>query len=90
MDDKTKKQIQEKYFYHSFESICKESRNYYSDSEMGKAKNSPKQKMTLIFKWYFGLCTQLALNGDTVNRVDYQEYCSLSLRAFINRRRYGY
>jgi trans-AT polyketide synthase/acyltransferase/oxidoreductase domain-containing protein len=38
--------------------------------------------MALIFRWYFGYSTRLALNGDKDSRVDYQVHCGPALGAF--------
>jgi trans-AT polyketide synthase/acyltransferase/oxidoreductase domain-containing protein len=38
--------------------------------------------MALIFRWYFGYSTQLALSGDSKRRVDYQIHCGPALGAF--------
>jgi hypothetical protein len=65
IDDKTKTQIQEKYFKRSFESIFEELKEHYPQNIIDKANNNPKHKMALIFKWYFYYSTKLALSGKT-------------------------
>ncbi|WP_438432116.1 ACP S-malonyltransferase [Gorillibacterium sp. sgz500922] len=82
LDDKTKVQIQEKYFKRSFASIFEELKSYYPPGEIEKAESNPKHKMALIFKWYFANSTQLALNGNVESKVDYQVHCGPALGAF--------
>ncbi|MDT8977361.1 ACP S-malonyltransferase [Paenibacillus sp. chi10] len=82
IDEKTKKQIQEKYFKRSFESVFEELKSYYPHSDIEKAENNPKHKMALIFKWYFAYSTKLALSGNIECKVDYQVHCGPSLGAF--------
>lgn len=85
IDEKTKKQIQEKYFKKSFAQIWGETKTYWSKikpDEIVKAEKSPKHKMALIFGWYFGHSTWLALTGSEEQRVDYQVQCGPALGAF--------
>jgi trans-AT polyketide synthase, acyltransferase and oxidoreductase domains len=85
IDEKTKIQIQEKYCKRSFDDIWKDCEEYYSINvphELEKAKQNPKTKMALIFRWYFGYSSRLALTGNIENKVDYQVYCGPSLGAF--------
>jgi trans-AT polyketide synthase, acyltransferase and oxidoreductase domains len=82
IDNKTKKQLQEKYFKRSFDDIFNEIKSRYSIEEIEKAERNPKHKMALIFRWYFGYTTHLALNGILDHKVDYQIHCGPSLGAF--------
>lgn len=81
IDDKTKAQIQEKYFKRSFESVYETVRTRYPQV-VEKAERNPKYKMALIFRWYFSYSTRLALQGDQENKVDYQIHCGPALGAF--------
>lgn len=85
IDEKTRQQIQEKYFKKSFDQVYADVREYYgrfAPEELEKAEKNPKIKMALIFRWYFGHGTRLALNGDQANRVDFQVQCGPALGAF--------
>jgi trans-AT polyketide synthase, acyltransferase and oxidoreductase domains len=82
IDEKTKTQIQEKYFKRSFEKVYEDVKSFYPKPEIEKAERNPKHKMALIFRWYFGYSSRLALNGSEENRVDYQVHCGPSLGAF--------
>lgn len=82
IDEKTKLQIQEKYFKRSFEEVYKEVKAFYPAQEIEKAERNPKHKMALIFRWYFGYSSRLALNGSEESKVDYQIHCGPALGAF--------
>ncbi|MBP2630736.1 MAG: PfaD family protein [Firmicutes bacterium] len=82
IDEKTKKQIQEKYFNKSFEEVYDDVKKFYPPHEIEKAERNPKHKMALIFRWYFGYSSRLALKGDEKCRVDYQIHCGPALGAF--------
>lgn len=82
IDDKTKKNIQERYFRKSFAEVYEEVRAYYPSQEIERAERNPKQKMALVFKWYFGMSSRLALKGDVNRIVDFQVHCGPALGAF--------
>ncbi len=82
IDEKTKKQLQERYFKRSFEEIYQEVKSFYPAQEIEKAEKNPKHKMALIFRRYFGYGSQWALSGDPERKVDYQVPCGPALGAF--------
>jgi trans-AT polyketide synthase/acyltransferase/oxidoreductase domain-containing protein len=85
IDAKTRQQIQDKYFRRSFAEVWQETRDYYSRTyphKLAELEANPKQKMALIFKWYFVHTTRLALQGKEDQRVDYQIHCGPALGAF--------
>ena len=82
IDEKTKKQLQERYFKRSFEEIYREVKSFYPTREIEKADQNPKHKMALIFRWYFGYGSRLALSGDQTDKVNYQVQCGPALGAF--------
>jgi trans-AT polyketide synthase, acyltransferase and oxidoreductase domains len=85
IDPKTRQQIQERYFKRSFEDVWNETRTYYLRSHPGKLaeiEKNPKQKMALIFKWYFVHTTRLAMRGSDEQKVDYQVHCGPAMGAF--------
>jgi trans-AT polyketide synthase/acyltransferase/oxidoreductase domain-containing protein len=82
IDEKTKKQLQERYFKQSFEEIYQVVKSSCPPEEIERAEGNPKHKMALIFKWYFGYTTRLALEGNTEHKVDFQVHCGPSLGAF--------
>lgn len=85
IDQKTRTQIQEKYFRRSFDDVWEETKGFYQRSapaEIAKAENDPKHKMALIFRWYFVHTMRLAAAGGTEQKVDYQIHCGPALGAF--------
>ncbi len=82
IDEKTKKQIQEKFFKKSFNEVYEECKNFYPPHEIEKAEKNPKYKMAVVFKWYFWYSTNLALNGIEDRSVDFQIHCGPALGAF--------
>ena len=85
IDARTRAQIEEKYFKRSFEDVWRETRAYYQTAmpqKMHEIESNPKQKMALIFKWYFVHTTRLAMHGVNEQKVDYQIHCGPALGAF--------
>ncbi len=53
------------------------------DPEMlSHAKADPKQRMALVFRWYLGLSSRWANNGEKGREMDYQIWCGPSMGAF--------
>lgn len=81
IDEKQKKQIEEKYFGKSFEDVYEDVKKFYDEETIRKAEEKPKVKMALIFRWYFGHSTRLALSGDVSGKVNFQIHCGPALGA---------
>lgn len=82
IDEKTSNMIQEKYFHRSFAEIYREIQASAPPHEIEKAERNPKHKMALVFAWYFGHTTYLALSGNQQYKVDYQIHCGPALGSF--------
>jgi trans-AT polyketide synthase/acyltransferase/oxidoreductase domain-containing protein len=84
--EKTRKQLQTTYFKKTFEEVWEDSRKYLEGQgmrhEVVKAEANPKHKMALVFRWYFGYTTRLALRGAQDERVNYQVHTGPALGAF--------
>ncbi|WP_232484486.1 MULTISPECIES: PfaD family polyunsaturated fatty acid/polyketide biosynthesis protein [Bacillus amyloliquefaciens group] len=82
IDPQTLNQIQQKYFKRSIDEVYQEIKSYYPPQEIAKAEQNTKHKMALVFRWYFGHSTRLALSGSEKSKVDYQIHCGPALGAF--------
>jgi len=85
IDNKTKAQLEEKYFRRSFEEVYAETKAYYSEylpELIESAERNPKRKMALIFKWYFVHSMRLAKQGDLNQQINYQIHCGPAMGAF--------
>lgn len=82
IDDKTKMQLQNNYFKRSFSEIYDEVKQYCSFKDINKADQNPKMKMALIFRWYFGYSSYLALSGIEDGKVNFQIHCGPALGVF--------
>jgi trans-AT polyketide synthase/acyltransferase/oxidoreductase domain-containing protein len=82
IDPKTREHLQSVYFRKSFDAVYEDVKAYYPPSEIEKAEAVPKYKMALIFKWYFGYSSRLALSGSKESKIDYQVHSGPALGAF--------
>ena len=85
LDDRTRDEIQDKYFRRSFDEVYQETCVYYAahdPQQVARAERDPKHKMALVFRWYFVHSMRLALKGSMDQRVDYQVHCGPALGAF--------
>jgi trans-AT polyketide synthase/acyltransferase/oxidoreductase domain-containing protein len=85
IDPKTREQIENRYFGRTFDAVYAETRDYYQRTMpaiIDNAERNPKQKMALIFRWYFIQTSRLALRGAEDRKSDYQVHCGPALGAF--------
>ncbi|HSN99756.1 MAG TPA: ACP S-malonyltransferase [Candidatus Nanopelagicales bacterium] len=85
IDPATLRRIQDSYFHRDFDSVYEESRAWYAahrPEQLARAEANPKQRMAMIFKWYFVHSSRLALRGDPTHVADYQIHCGPAMGAF--------
>ncbi|MGD9364365.1 MAG: ACP S-malonyltransferase [Desulfobacteraceae bacterium] len=80
--EKERNQLQKKYFKRSFDDIFENCKKFYPPEEIEKANSNPKVKMAMIFKWYFGYSTRIAMTGDEKQKINFQVHCGPALGAF--------
>lgn len=84
LDAQTRTQIETRYFGRTIAAVWQETKDYYVSKRQKTAEEleaNPKQKMAMIFKWYFVHSTRLAFAG--LNSViDYQVHCGPAMGAF--------
>jgi len=51
-------------------------------SQIAKARENPKRKMALVFRWYLGLATRWGTSGEKGRELDYQVWCGPAMGAF--------
>ncbi|MEV8474411.1 ACP S-malonyltransferase [Streptomyces sp. NPDC051173] len=82
----TRSLLERTYFGRSLDRVWEEVRDYLRsrgrDAEITQAEAQPKQKMALVFRWYFFHTTRLAMAGDGSGKVNYQIQTGPALGAF--------
>jgi trans-AT polyketide synthase, acyltransferase and oxidoreductase domains len=72
-------------FQMSLEDVWQKTEEFFNErdpSQVEKAKQNPKHKMALIFRWYLGLSSRWANAGVEDRQVDYQVWCGPAMGAF--------
>jgi trans-AT polyketide synthase/acyltransferase/oxidoreductase domain-containing protein len=85
LDAKSREQIQTQFFKRSFEEVWQETKAYYLNSGRkteDELERNGKQKMALIFRWYFIHSARLAASGSDASTVDYQVHCGPAMGSF--------
>lgn len=85
IDATTRAQLETRYFKKSIAEIFAETKQYYlgvMPQAIERAEKDPKQKMALVFRWYFIHTARLALRGNLDDKVDYQIHCGPAMGAF--------
>lgn len=80
-----KHEIETKYFKKTFEQVWEqicEYKNKKNAEQIKEAKNNPRLRMTLVFKWYFAHCSQVTLSGDENEKDNFQIFCGPALGSF--------
>ncbi len=83
--DAVLKQIEKSYFKRSVGEVWDETREYYlknAPDRLAVAEKNPKQKMALVFRWYFIQSHRLAQRGIAEGKVDFQIQCGPAMGAF--------
>ncbi len=65
--------------------IWASTRAYFGERdprEIERAQREPKHRMALVFRWYLGLSSRWAIDGDPARKLDYQIWCGPAMGAF--------
>jgi trans-AT polyketide synthase/acyltransferase/oxidoreductase domain-containing protein len=85
MEPPVRSMLERTYFKCSLEEVWREVREYYNNSRPERielAERNPKQKMALVFRWYFAQTSRLAMEGDLSRSADFQVHCGPAMGAF--------
>lgn len=77
--------LEERYFRASFEEVWQGVQEYFSTrdpKQLSKAAAQPKHQMALVFRWYLGLSSRWAQQGNTDRSVDFQIWCGPVMGSF--------
>jgi len=56
--------------------------NQRDPEQIARAKDNPKRKMALVFRWYLGLATRWGITHQKGREMDYQIWCGPAMGAF--------
>jgi trans-AT polyketide synthase/acyltransferase/oxidoreductase domain-containing protein len=67
------------------EEVWQETRAFWQvrdPGELVRAEADPKHRMALVFRWYLGMSSRWAIDGNVSRRMDYQIWCGPAMGAF--------
>jgi len=77
--------LEKQIFQRDMESIWQDTVKFFTErdpTQIERAKNNPKRKMALIFRWYLGLSSRWSNIGEPGREMDYQIWCGPSMGSF--------
>jgi trans-AT polyketide synthase, acyltransferase and oxidoreductase domains len=78
-------QLEAQCFGRSVAEVWEETRGHYArvaPKQLAEAEANPKQKMAMVFRWYWIHANRLAMLGDPDGRTDYEIHCGPAMGAF--------
>jgi len=83
--DNERKKIEQQVFRCSLEEVWQQTEEYFharDPHQIERAKDHPKRKMALIFRWYLGLSSHWSNIGQNDRETDYQIWAGPAIGAF--------
>lgn len=83
--EKERQSLEKTIFKAPLQDIWQLTQDFFNErdpEQVEKAKQDPKHKMALIFRWYLGLSSRWANAGEVSRQVDYQVWCGPAMGAF--------
>ncbi|HEY9076233.1 MAG TPA: PfaD family polyunsaturated fatty acid/polyketide biosynthesis protein [Anaerolineaceae bacterium] len=80
-----REKLEKQVFRREIEAIWQDTLRFFSErdpKQIERAEKDPHQKMALVFRWYLGLSSRWAVNGEPGREMDYQVWCGPAMGAF--------
>ncbi len=80
-----RQKLETQIFRRSLDEIWAETAEFFArrdPAQLERANRDPHQKMALVFRWYLGLSSRWAVNGEKGREMDYQIWCGPAMGAF--------
>jgi PfaD family protein len=77
--------LEEKIFQRSLDDVWNDTVRYFGErdpDQIERARDLPKRRMALVFRWYLGLSSGWSVAGDPQRAADYQIWCGPAMGAF--------
>jgi PfaD family protein len=80
-----REKLESRVFQRTFDEVWESCVAFFNErdpSQIARAKDHPKRKMALVFRWYLGLATHWGIQGVSERAMDYQIWCGPAMGAF--------
>jgi trans-AT polyketide synthase, acyltransferase and oxidoreductase domains len=78
-------ELEQKVLGESIETIWESTRSFWESrnpEQAARAEKDPHHKMALVFRWYLGLSSRWAIDGQSDRTMDYQIWCGPAMGSF--------
>jgi trans-AT polyketide synthase, acyltransferase and oxidoreductase domains len=78
LPDAVRAELEERILGASIEAVWRETMAYWRErrpAEIERAESDPKHRMALVFRWYLGMSSRWAIQGEVGRRADFQVWC---------------
>lgn len=83
--EQTRARIERDLFRTSFEEVWAGTRAFWlarEPDQVARAEHDEQHRMALVFRWYLGMSSRWAIQGEDSRRGDYQIWCGPAMGAF--------
>ncbi|MFI5782869.1 PfaD family polyunsaturated fatty acid/polyketide biosynthesis protein [Nocardia sp. NPDC051570] len=83
--ERIRAKIEKTWFRTSFEQVWADTRTFWLTREpdqVARAERDDQHRMALVFRWYLGMSSRWAIEGESTRRGDYQIWCGPAMGAF--------
>lgn len=80
-----REKLEKTVFKRDFESIWRDTVEFFRERDprqIERGEKNPKDKMALVFRWYLGLSSRWAIQGEAGREMDYQVWAGPAMGAF--------
>ncbi len=80
-----REKLEREMFRRSLDEIWADTRAFWArrdHEELARAERDPKHQMALTFRWYLGMASRWAIDGEPSRAMDYQIWCGPAMGAF--------
>jgi len=80
-----REKLEKQVFHRSLDDVWDETVRFFTErdpEQIQRAKDNPKRKMALVFRWYLGLSSRWSATGEKGRELDYQIWCGPSIGPF--------
>ncbi|MDW8226216.1 MAG: PfaD family polyunsaturated fatty acid/polyketide biosynthesis protein [Anaerolineales bacterium] len=80
-----REKLEKTIFKRDFESIWRDTVEFFRERDprqIERGEKNPKDKMALVFRWYLGLSSRWAIQGEDGREMDYQVWAGPAMGAF--------
>jgi PfaD family protein len=82
---KQRETLEERVFQRPLADVWADTVRYFSErdpDQIERARDSPKRRMALVFRWYLGLSSGWSIAGEASRAADYQIWCGPAMGSF--------